>query len=155
SGFDRSAGLLPGAKAARDVAYRFETHPLQLLRGESRAESARAEEHELLAGVEDLAMVRSCGIDPELEHAARRMQGARYPSVAIQFPDIANINKNHVRIGFKLDSFRRADRFDFRVRFRDQFSNRLLQFERHVAFLLILESARGFTRPVRFDMRLV
>src|SRR5579875_1550502 len=84
---DRTACLLPGAEAARDVGDGLQPHALCRLRGERRAQTAGAEEHEFLVLGEDGLVVRALRVDPEFQHAARAMEGARHPAVPPQLPN--------------------------------------------------------------------
>src|ERR1700733_7111420 len=70
-----AAGGLPGAEAPRDVGDRLQPHPLCGLRRERRSRTGGAEEHELAVGREDRLVILARRIEPELQHAARAVEG--------------------------------------------------------------------------------
>src|SRR5579885_152225 len=105
---DRTAGLLPGAEAALDMRNRLEPHALRGLRGKRRAQAPGAEKHELLVRGEYRLVIGAWRVDPEFEHAARAMEGARHPALACQFADVADIDQHSIVAAGKLD--RRFDR---------------------------------------------
>ena len=59
-------------------------------------------------------------IDPELEHAARAMEGAGDLAVALQFADIADIDQHGVIAAGKLDGLLDRQRLDFALGGVDQ-----------------------------------
>src|SRR5665647_1258294 len=79
--FDRTAGLFPGAEATLDMGDRLQPHALRGLRGKRRAQAAGAEEHEFLVLREGRLVIGALRIDPEFQHAARAMEGARHPAL--------------------------------------------------------------------------
>jgi hypothetical protein len=86
----------PRAEAAGDVRDRAQAHALRGLRRQRRAPAAAAEEHELLVFGEFRFVVRAFRIDPEFQHAARAMKGARDAAFAFQLADVAQIDPGHV-----------------------------------------------------------
>jgi hypothetical protein len=125
-GLYRTARLLPRAKAAGDVGNRLEAHALDLLRGERGAQAACTEEHELVAGGEDRFEVRAIGIDPELEHTPRGMEGAGNHSLALELADVAQIDQGYLRIAReRLGLFDRQS-LDLGLRLGDELLDSLL-----------------------------
>ena len=90
---DRAAGLLPAREAAVDVGDVGQAHLLHRLAGERAAPARGAVEHQLLLRREHFAMVRALRIDPELEHAARRVHRAGDRALAPQFADVADVDE--------------------------------------------------------------
>src|SRR4051812_37790134 len=90
--FDRPAGVAPGGKATADMGDGLQPHVLRGLGRERRAQAARAVEDELLVHLEDRLGIRARRIDPELQHAARASERARYSSLALDFAGIADID---------------------------------------------------------------
>src|SRR5271165_5667368 len=88
---DRAAGAAPGAEAATDMGDRLEPHPLRGLGRERRARAGGAEEHELAVAGEHRLVVLARGIEPELQHAARAVEGAGHPALAIELADVAQV----------------------------------------------------------------
>src|SRR6185312_10179118 len=101
--FDGPAGLRPSRKTARDMSDRFEAHVLRRLRGQRRAQSAAAEEDELLVLRKLRLVIRACRVDPEFQHAARAMEGAGHAALALQFADVADIDQKRIVAADKLD----------------------------------------------------
>src|SRR5262245_50886283 len=82
AGLDGPTCLLPTLEAAQNVRHGLEPHVLRRLGGERRAQTASAEEHELLVLPERLLVVGAFGIDPEFQHATRHIEGAGHLAVA-------------------------------------------------------------------------
>ena len=47
-------------------------------------------------------MVGALGVDPEFQHPARSVECARDAALAVQFADVADVDKHNVRIAFNL-----------------------------------------------------
>src|SRR5581483_7053698 len=92
---DRTARLLPGAEPAGNMRNRLEPHFLRGMRSQRRTKAASAKEHILLVLVERFLVVRACRVDPELQHAARAMEGARYPPFPFEFAHVTDIDQHH------------------------------------------------------------
>src|SRR5499433_276757 len=90
------AGLLPRCEAAVHLEDGFEPHLLGDVRREGGAPGAVAVEDEALARSEDVLVVGAVGIDPELEHAARAMEGAGDHAFPLQLPHVAQVHEGHV-----------------------------------------------------------
>src|SRR5215207_5225314 len=75
---------------------RFEPHILRGCSGERGAPAAGAEEDETLVLRKDWLVVWALGVDPELQHATRAMEGAGDAALALQFARITQIHKNDV-----------------------------------------------------------
>src|SRR5262245_36520384 len=108
AGVDRSARRLPGAEAARDMGDRPQAHSLRRLRRQRRALARRAEEHEALVGGEDGLVIPALRIDPEFEHAARAMEGARHAAVAVELANVAQVDEHDIVAPMQCE--RRLDR---------------------------------------------
>src|SRR6185503_11918847 len=109
---DGAAGLLPRAEAALDVGDGLEAHAVRGLRGQSGPQAAGAEEDELLVLREDRLVVRALRVDPELQHAARAMEGAGHLAVALQFADVADVDEHGVVAAGELDRVLGRQRLD-------------------------------------------
>src|SRR5215813_15084024 len=90
------AGLFPRCEAAVHLEDGFEPHLLGDVRREGGAPGAVAVEDEALARSEDVLVVGAVGIDPELEHAARAMEGAGDHAFPLQLPHVAQVHEGHV-----------------------------------------------------------
>src|SRR5204863_4749762 len=108
----RPAGFLPGLEATQHMGDRLEPHVLRRLGGERRAQTAGAEEHELLVLAEDRLEVGALRVDPELQHAARHAEGAGHFAVALQLARIAQVDQHHVRASRQLDRVGSLDLLD-------------------------------------------
>ena len=109
----RTAGLFPRAEATLDMSDRFKTHSMRGLRGKRRAQAAGTEKDELLVRGKYRLVIRALRIDPEFQHAARAMKGARDAAVAMQFAYIADIDENDVIAAGELHSLFDRQRLDF------------------------------------------
>src|SRR5207253_11009285 len=109
---DRPAGLLPAAEPVLDVGDRLEPHALGGLRSERGAPAARAEEYEALVLREHRLVVGALRVDPELEHAARAVKGARHAALAIELADVAQVDEHDVVAAVKLERVLDRERFD-------------------------------------------
>ena len=69
-----AAGLFPGIEAAGDMGDVAESHVLQRGGGQRRAPATAAEEDEALVLLEDRLGIGAFRVDPELQHAARRVE---------------------------------------------------------------------------------
>src|ERR1043166_1641460 len=108
----RSARLLPAAKAASDMGDRLEAHALGGWCGKRGAPAARTEEHELLVRREHRLVVRALRVDPELEHAARAVEGAGHAALAVEFADIAQVDEHDVVAAVELERVLDGQVFD-------------------------------------------
>src|SRR5215831_14832300 len=90
------AGLLPRCEAAIHLEDGLEPHLFGDVRSEGGAPGAVAVEDEALARPEDVLVVRAVGIDPELEHAARTVEGAGNHAFPLQLPHVAQVHERHV-----------------------------------------------------------
>ena len=52
---------------------------------------------------ENRLVIRAFRIDPEFQHAARAMEGARHLALALQFADVADIDQHDVVAAGELD----------------------------------------------------
>src|SRR4051812_35214492 len=100
---DRPAGFLPGAEPAFDMGDRLESHILRGLRRQRRAEAAGAEEHVFLVLREKRLVIGARRVQPEFQHAARAMEGARHLAVALQFAHVPDIDQHDVAAPGKPD----------------------------------------------------
>ena len=85
SGLSGAANDGPGAKAAVDVGHIAHAHVHQGFGGQRAAPAGGAKEHKFLLFAEDGLEIRGIRIDPEFNHAARRMKGAGDHAFALQF----------------------------------------------------------------------
>src|SRR5215475_14217780 len=95
-------GLLPRREAAVHLEDGLEPHLLGDVCGEGGTPGAVAVEDEALARSEDLLVVRAVGIDPELEHAARAVEGAGDHAFPLQLPHVAQVHERHVVAAMRL-----------------------------------------------------
>jgi hypothetical protein len=78
------------------VRHLRQAHVLQRLGSQRRTPASGAEQHQLLVLREHRLVIRALGVDPELQHAARRMEGARYDAVALEFANVADVDELNV-----------------------------------------------------------
>src|SRR6476620_7402491 len=109
---DRSAGGLPGTEAAGDMRHRFQAHPLRGFRRQRRALPGRAKEYEALVRGEDRLVIFALRIDPEFQHAARTMEGARHPALAMELADVAQIDEDDVVAAMERERIMRGQGLD-------------------------------------------
>src|ERR1043166_5527136 len=127
----RAARLLPAAKAAPDMGDRLEAHALGGLRGKRGAPAARTEEHELLVLREHRLVVRALRVDPELEHAARAVEGTRHPALAVEFADVAQVDEHDVVVAVELERVFDRQVFDLTLGGIDERAKSHLDLLRH------------------------
>src|SRR5271166_5188126 len=75
---------------------RSKPHALGALRCQRRTLTGRAEEHEPLVRGEHALVILAFGIDPEFEHSARAVEGARHSPLALELTDIAQVHKHDI-----------------------------------------------------------
>src|SRR5205823_3215614 len=92
----RQAGVLPGREAAVHLDDALEAHLLGDVGRQRRAPGAVAVEDELLVASEDVLVVGAVGIDPELQHAARAVEGAGDHALALELADVAEVDEDDV-----------------------------------------------------------
>ena len=107
-------------KPPRICATGFKPHLLRGVGGERRAHAAGAEEHVLLVLSEKRLVIRAFRIDPEFQHAARAMKGARDFAVALQFADVADIDQHDVVLALQLKGLIDRQVFDVAFGFFDE-----------------------------------
>src|SRR6185437_4232786 len=109
----RPASLSPSAESATDMSDGLEPHALGGLRSKSGAQPTRTKEHESLVRGEYSLVIWTLRVDPEFEHPARAVKGARDPSLALQFSNIPDIHQNGVVTPDQLDGplHRQSDDF--------------------------------------------
>src|SRR3954462_7898855 len=100
---DRSAGILPSTEAAANMRDRLQSHMLRRLRGQRRAQAPGAEKYEALVLGKLRLVIGARRIDPEFQHAAWAMEGARDLAVALQFGRIANVDEDDIIAAVQLD----------------------------------------------------
>jgi hypothetical protein len=83
-------------EAAGHVRHVCQPHVLQRLGGKRRAQTAGAEQHQLLARREQRLVIRALRVDPEFEHAARRVIRTRDDTIALEFAHVADVYELHV-----------------------------------------------------------
>src|SRR5215510_5652187 len=91
-------GLLPGREAAVHLEHWLEPHLLGDVRGEGRAPGAVAIEDEALARSEDVLVVGAVRVDPELQHAARAVEGAGDHAFPLELSNIAQVHEHDVAV---------------------------------------------------------
>src|SRR5262249_41240416 len=90
------AGLLPCREAAVHLEDGLEPHLLGHVCGQGGAPGPVAEEDEALARSEDVLGVGAVGIDPELEHAARAVEGAGNHAFPLQLSYVTQVHEHHI-----------------------------------------------------------
>ena len=73
-------------------------------------------------------MIRALGIDPELEHAARRVEGAGDDALALELAHVADVDELHVVAAVQLLRFFHAVGGDDAHRVIDHRLDRLLHY---------------------------
>src|SRR5262245_42792419 len=106
------ARLLPGLVAAQHVRHGLEPHVLRGLGGQGRAQSTRAEKHELLVLPERVLVVGAFRINPEFQHATRHIEGAGNLAITLALARIAQVDQHHVVAAKELDGLAGAKLFD-------------------------------------------
>jgi uncharacterized membrane protein len=96
-----------------DVRYRFKTHALRCLCSERGTQAASTEKYKFLVLSENRFVIGTLRIDPEFQQAARTMKGARDPAIALEFANIADIDKHGIVAARKLDGLFNRQRLDF------------------------------------------
>src|SRR5690606_30038358 len=112
--------LLPGRKAALDVLHGNKSHVLRGLGCERGTPARGAVEDEGLAAGKDRLVVGAFGVDPEFEHAARRMQRSGYPAFSLELAWVAKVDEDYVFVASQARRLFRRDRLDFGVGLLEQ-----------------------------------
>jgi hypothetical protein len=83
----------------------LQPHLLGDVRCESGTPAEVAEEDEFLRLGEHGVVVGAFGIDPEFEQASRTVERTRYTAFPFQFPDVSQVDENHLVRAQLADSF--------------------------------------------------
>src|SRR5262245_5281577 len=110
------AGALPRGEPAVHLRDALEAHLLGRVGGQRGAPGAVAIEDELLARSEDVLGVGALRIDPELEHAARAVEGIRDHAIPLELPDVADVDEDDVVSAMARTGLRETERADARLR---------------------------------------
>ena len=102
---------------------RGETHAPGDLRCEGGALPRSTEKDKSLVLRKDALVIRAFRIDPELQHAARAMEGARYSPFALELANVAQIDQHHVVPAMQCNGLAGGYAFNFALRRFDQFAN--------------------------------
>ena len=102
---DRTTGVLPGREPALQVHDRLKPHALEDLCCEERSPSTCEMNDEALVLSENGLEIGAFRIDPELQHAARRMHGARNTAFPLNFTHVANVDDHDVVGVHQIDRF--------------------------------------------------
>src|SRR5690606_24109165 len=121
-----------------------ETHVLHRLGGKRRAQAAGAEEDESFAAGEDRLVVGALGVDPEFEHAARRMQRAGHAAFALQFARVADVDQHDIVSLRKHVRLLRRQNLDLCIRLGDQRLVALLHRHRRVSYPRLSSLKKSF-----------
>src|SRR4051812_3085916 len=125
------SGALPLGEAAVHLDHARQAHLLGDVGRERRAPRAVAIEHELLARREDVLVIRTVGIDPELEHAARTVERAGNHALPLELADVAQVHEDRLALGMARARLLESDGGDARLRLVDQLAKAFLELHGH------------------------
>src|SRR6266568_4146741 len=120
-------GLFPRGEAPVHLVDGLEAHLLGDVGGQRRSPRPVAIEDEVLAGAEDLFVVRALRIDPEFQHAARTVHGIGDHALPLQLTHIAQVDEDHVILAVPGARLLEAERLDPGLCLVDELPKTLLE----------------------------
>src|SRR5262249_24370467 len=124
---DGKTGVLPGGEPAVDLDDAGQAHLLRDVGGERRAPRPVAVEDELLGRREHVLGIRTGGIDTELEHGARTVEGAGDQSFALELAHVTQIHEHDVVATVAALRLVKADGRDARLGLVDELAKAFLE----------------------------